>query len=107
MESFIPSWLSGRILPITQAVAERWGILEAQRQLAGKPLGVADGMIAATALENDLTIVTPPWASRQFFPPTPPILYGRKKSYTNRTTTIVMSSCWSAPAVNASTRSRI
>ncbi|HTU44869.1 MAG TPA: type II toxin-antitoxin system VapC family toxin [Bryobacteraceae bacterium] len=58
MESFIPSWFSGRILPMTQAIAERWGILDAQRQLAGKPLGVADGMIAATALENDLTLVT-------------------------------------------------
>jgi predicted nucleic acid-binding protein len=28
------------------------------RQLSGRPLGAPDGMIAATALEHDLTIVT-------------------------------------------------
>jgi predicted nucleic acid-binding protein len=47
-----------RILPITQAVAERWGILDSQRQMAGHPLGIADGMIAATAFEHNLTVVT-------------------------------------------------
>jgi len=58
IEVFIPSWFGGRILPVTQAIAERWGILEAQRQRSGRPLGVADGMIAATALEHGLTLVT-------------------------------------------------
>ena len=32
--------------------------MEGQRQLAGRPLNVPDGMIAATALEHGLTIVT-------------------------------------------------
>lgn len=41
-----------------EAIAESWGVLEGQRQLAGRPLGVADGMIAATALEHGLTLVT-------------------------------------------------
>jgi toxin FitB len=58
LEVLIPSWFAGRILPITQAIAERWGVLEGQRQLAGRPLNVPDGMIAATALEHGLTIVT-------------------------------------------------
>jgi predicted nucleic acid-binding protein len=58
IEALIPSWFAGRILPVTQAIAERWGVLEGQRQLAGRPLGVADGMIAATALEHGLTLVT-------------------------------------------------
>jgi toxin FitB len=58
IEALIPSWFAGRILPVTQAIAERWGILEGQRHLAGRPLGVADGMIAATALEHGLTLVT-------------------------------------------------
>jgi predicted nucleic acid-binding protein len=40
----------GRILPVTQAIAERWGVLSGQRQLAGRPLSMADGLIAATAL---------------------------------------------------------
>ena len=48
----------GRILPVTHAVAERWGVLEAQCQLSGIALKTADGMIAATALEHNLTIVT-------------------------------------------------
>jgi len=48
----------GRILPVTRSVAERWGVLEGQRQLAGKPLNMPDGQIAATALEHRLTLVT-------------------------------------------------
>ena len=47
-----------RILPLTQTIADRWGILEGQRQLAGRPLNVPDAQIAATALEHGLTIVT-------------------------------------------------
>jgi len=49
---------SGRVLSVTRSVAERWGVLEGQRQLAGKPLNVPDGRIAATALEHGLTVVT-------------------------------------------------
>jgi predicted nucleic acid-binding protein len=48
----------GRILPVTRSTAERWGVLEGQRQLTGRPLDVPDGQIAATALEHDLTLVT-------------------------------------------------
>jgi predicted nucleic acid-binding protein len=51
-------WFAGRVLPVTRAVADRWGVLDGQRQLAGHPLGMADGMIAATALEHGLTLVT-------------------------------------------------
>jgi predicted nucleic acid-binding protein len=32
--------------------------LEVQRQLAGRPLNVPDGLIAATALEHGLKLVT-------------------------------------------------
>ena len=48
----------GRILPVTHSIADRWGVLDGQGQLQGTPLNTADGMIAATALEHDLTIVT-------------------------------------------------
>jgi predicted nucleic acid-binding protein len=34
------------------------GALDAERQLTGRPLNIADGLIAATALEHDLTLVT-------------------------------------------------
>ena len=48
----------GRILPVTKVIAEKWGALSAQRQLVGRPLSMADGLIAATALEHGLTLVT-------------------------------------------------
>jgi predicted nucleic acid-binding protein len=48
----------GRILPVTQSVANRWGILDGECQLRGTARATADGMIAATALEHDLTLVT-------------------------------------------------
>jgi predicted nucleic acid-binding protein len=54
----VPSWFHDRILPVTRSVAERWGVLDGERQLAGRPLNTADGMIAATALEHGLTLVT-------------------------------------------------
>jgi predicted nucleic acid-binding protein len=56
--SLIPSWFSARILPVTQAIAERWGVLEGECRLRGASLNTADGMIAATALEHGLTLVT-------------------------------------------------
>lgn len=43
---------------MTQAIAERWGALDAQRQLMGRPLHVPEGQIAAAALEHGLTLVT-------------------------------------------------
>jgi len=42
-----------RLLPVSLRVAERWGRLNAAR-----PLPVVDGLLAATALEHDLTLVT-------------------------------------------------
>jgi toxin FitB len=54
----VRSWFSGRVLPVTESIAERWGRLEAKRQKLGIPLNTADGQIAATALEHDLTLVT-------------------------------------------------
>lgn len=58
IEVKIPVLFGKRILPITQAIAERWGVFNARRQATGQPLGIADGMIAATAIEHDLTLVT-------------------------------------------------
>jgi toxin FitB len=42
-----------RIFPITAAIADRWGRLS-----AGDPPSVVDCLMAATALENGLTLVT-------------------------------------------------
>jgi predicted nucleic acid-binding protein len=58
LETDLSELFAGRILPMTRSIAEHWGILEAQRQLAGRPLDVPDGQIAATAFEHNLTLVT-------------------------------------------------
>ncbi len=42
-----------RLLPVSVGVAERWGHLN-----AAQPLPVIDGLLAATAIEHDLTLVT-------------------------------------------------
>ena len=53
-------WLLGleshyaeRVLPITAAIADRWGRLS-----PNQPLPVSDALIAATGLEHKLTVVT-------------------------------------------------
>lgn len=51
-------WFRNRILPVTHAVADQWGVMDGKCQLRGKPLNTADGMIAATAIEHGLTVVT-------------------------------------------------
>lgn len=55
LETDLPLFFAGRILPIDAAVAERWGRLTAA---AGRPLPAIDSLIAATAIEHDLTLVT-------------------------------------------------
>lgn len=49
---------SGRILPIDQAVADRWGRLAGNAAARRSPLPVIDGLLAATALHSDLVLVT-------------------------------------------------
>jgi predicted nucleic acid-binding protein len=58
IEEQVPLWFQGRVFSVTQAIAERWGEFDGIRQLAGRPLNAPDGMIAATALEHDLAVVT-------------------------------------------------
>jgi hypothetical protein len=45
--------LGGRIIPVDERIAELWGKLG-----VGASLPVVDGLIAATALVHDLTVVT-------------------------------------------------
>lgn len=47
-----------RILSINDAIAERWGALSAMAAKKGRPLPVIDGLLAATALQYDLMLVT-------------------------------------------------
>jgi predicted nucleic acid-binding protein len=49
---------SGRILPVDAAVADRWGLLAAQARRNGVTLPIVDGLLAATALHHNLTLVS-------------------------------------------------
>jgi predicted nucleic acid-binding protein len=49
---------AGRILAIDESVAQAWGILSAQQEAVGHPVGAIDGFLAATALVHDLTLVS-------------------------------------------------
>ena len=58
VEETLRPWFDERILPVSERIAERWGKMAGECQLKGKGLAVADGLIAATAAEHDLTVVT-------------------------------------------------
>ena len=49
------TFFTGRILPVDAAVAIRWGDLQGK---VGRPLPAIDSILAATALEHDLILVT-------------------------------------------------
>jgi predicted nucleic acid-binding protein len=57
-EQYLLPLFADRVLPVTQSIGNRWGVLGGECQLRGTPLNTADGLIAATALEHDLTVVT-------------------------------------------------
>ncbi len=58
LEIDVRSWFAGRILPVTESIAERWGHVAATAKQRGIAVAVVDGVIAATALEHGLTLVT-------------------------------------------------
>lgn len=58
LEVELQARFAGRILDVDTAVANRWGWLSAEAKRAGKALSVIDGLLAATALEHNLTIVS-------------------------------------------------
>ena len=55
LEADLPQFFIGRILPVDLAVADRWGRLVAQ---AGRPLPAIDSLLATTALQHGLHLVT-------------------------------------------------
>jgi predicted nucleic acid-binding protein len=62
----LEAWLSkdlplrffDRILSIDQEVADRWGHLSALMSARGIQVGVIDGLLAATAVQHNLTLAT-------------------------------------------------
>jgi toxin FitB len=64
--TYLETWLetdlrprfSGRILPIDESIADRWGLMTAEAKIQGKTLAAIDALLAATALHHNLTIVS-------------------------------------------------
>lgn len=55
LETELPAFFAGRILPIDAQVADRWGRMLAA---AGRPLPAIDSLLAATILTHGLALVT-------------------------------------------------
>ena len=58
LEKDLRARFEGRILDIDEEVADRWGFLTAAARNSGIILPVIDGLLAATAFEHNLTLVT-------------------------------------------------
>ena len=54
----LPLRFSGRILDIDQEVAHRWGQISGLASAKGVNVPVIDGLLAATAIQHNLTLVT-------------------------------------------------
>lgn len=62
----LESWLdrevvlrfAGRILPIDHRIADRWGQISGRAVLQKRPISIIDSLLAATAVEHNLTLVT-------------------------------------------------
>jgi predicted nucleic acid-binding protein len=55
LETELPAYFTGRVLDVNAAVADRWGRMTAQ---AGRPLPAIDSLLAATAVQHGLILVT-------------------------------------------------
>jgi toxin FitB len=58
LETDLRARFHGRILPVDDDVADRWGLLTAQARKQKLVLPVIDGLVAATALHHNMTFVT-------------------------------------------------
>jgi len=54
----LPLRFENRILPVDTKVAEAWGRTVSQSEAAGRPIGVMDAFLSATAEIHQLTLVT-------------------------------------------------
>lgn len=55
LETDLPLFFTGRVLPVDATVTDRWGRMVAA---AGRPLPAIDSLLAATALAHELVLVT-------------------------------------------------
>ena len=58
LDEGVPDWFQDNLLPVTKAITDRWGQITIQAKRKGMTVATADGLIAATAIEHGLTLVT-------------------------------------------------
>jgi predicted nucleic acid-binding protein len=58
LELDLQARFSGRILSIDAPIADRWGLMAAEAKRKGRALSAIDGLLAATALQHSLTILS-------------------------------------------------
>jgi len=58
LEADLRARFSGRILTIDSVTADRWGQLAAEAKRKGKTLAVIDGLLAASAIQHNLIVVS-------------------------------------------------
>jgi toxin FitB len=58
LEVELQARFAGRIVPIDSAITDRWGLIAAEARRKGKGLPVIEGLLAATALHHNLTVVS-------------------------------------------------
>jgi predicted nucleic acid-binding protein len=58
LELDLQARFSGRILAVDAAIADRWGLLADQAKRKGRTVSAIDGLLAATALHHNLTVVS-------------------------------------------------
>ena len=58
LETDLKPRFAGRVLPIDEATADRWGAITGGAAAQGITVPVVDGLLAATALRHNLTLVT-------------------------------------------------
>lgn len=58
LDQGLPDWFEEHLLPVTKTIVDRWGRLTIRAKRVGVTITTANGLIAATTIEHDLTLVT-------------------------------------------------
>jgi toxin FitB len=58
LEVELQARFAGRMVPVDAAIADRWGLIAADAKRRGRDLSVIDGLLAATALHHNLTVIS-------------------------------------------------
>ena len=58
LEEELPLRFEGRVLPVDPSIADSWGRTVSRYEAAGRPMGVIDAFLSATAEAHQMTLVT-------------------------------------------------